>query len=171
MTRRMARPTTTTSRPAAAAASAIERMRPTLEAKVVKATLPLALADDLGELAADLRLARAACRRACALVESQTSASTPSSPISRSRFASVGGPIDRRLVDLPVAGMEDRPAGVRIASAFDSGIEWATLIELDVERAEGEAACPARRRSPGSTSSPGSLARLAASRPAVKAVA
>ena len=61
-----------------------------------------------------------------ALVESPTSASTPSSPISRRRFSSVGRPISGvgSIFQSPVCSTV--PAEVRIASAFDSGIECAT---------------------------------------------
>ena len=57
-----------------------------------------------------------------------------------------------------------------MASAFDSGIEWATLM---YSTSNG----PTAKRSPalttvtGTCSAPGSLAILAASSPAVKAVA
>jgi len=60
------------------------------------------------------------------LVESPTSASTPSSPIAASRAASVGKPITGvgSIFQSPVCSTV--PAEVRIASACDSGIECAT---------------------------------------------
>ena len=60
------------------------------------------------------------------LVESQTSASTPSSPIAASRALSVGRPMPgaSSIFQSPECTMV--PSGVRIASAQLSGIEWAT---------------------------------------------
>ena len=63
-----------------------------------------------------------------ALVESQISASTPSSPIASSRGPSVlGGSTGVSSIFQSPVWMTV-PAGVRMASAFDSGIEWATSI-------------------------------------------
>ena len=58
-----------------------------------------------------------------ALVRSPTSASTPVSPSAASRAASVGAPITGvgSIFQSPVCSTV--PCGVRIASAFDSGIE------------------------------------------------
>ena len=60
-------------------------------------------------------------------MESQISASTPSSPSARNRASSVSGPIVGVGIELPVAGVDDRaePACV-MASDIGSGIEWAT---------------------------------------------
>src|SRR5215831_1393385 len=124
----MARPTTITSRPAARAASATARKRPTWEANVVTATRRgavrmrsasvFATSDSDGERPSRI-----------ALVESPTSASTPSSPSADSLAASVGPPSNGvgSIFQSPV--WSTVPAGVRIASAFDSGIEWATLMK------------------------------------------
>ena len=61
------------------------------------------------------------------LVESQTSASTPSSPIARQRLGARRLAEHRRLVDLPVAGVEDRcRTASRSAAPLPSGIEWAS---------------------------------------------
>ena len=64
-----------------------------------------------------------------ALVESPISASTPSSPSAVSFAASVGAPMIGvgSIFQSPVCSTV--PAGVRIASALDSGIEWATLMK------------------------------------------
>ena len=64
-----------------------------------------------------------------ALVESPTSASTPPSPSAVSFFWSVGAPISGvgSIFQSPV--WSTVPSVVRIASAFDSGIEWATLMK------------------------------------------
>ncbi len=64
-----------------------------------------------------------------ALVESPISASTPASPSAVSLGASVGAPMSGvgSIFQSPVCSTV--PAGVRIASALDSGIEWATLMK------------------------------------------
>src|SRR6185312_3964612 len=94
----MARPTTTTSRPAALAASATALRRATLEAKVVTATRPLAALTSLVMVAAT-SVSEGERPSRTALVESPTSASTPASFVGRQAD-------DRRRIDLPVAGMQ-----------------------------------------------------------------
>ena len=121
----MARPTTTTSRSAALAASATALMRATLEAKVVTATRPLAdLTSSVIVLATSASEGERPSRTA--LVESPTSASTPASPSSRSRRSSVGRPMIGvgSIFQSPV--WSTVPISVWIASACDSGIECAT---------------------------------------------
>ena len=67
-----------------------------------------------------------------ALVESQTSASTPSSPSARNRASSVIGPISGAgsIFQSPV--WMTVPAGVVIASDTGSGIEWRDRDRLDL---------------------------------------
>ena len=78
----MARPTTTTSRPQSRAASATALMRATFDAKVVTATRCGASEITCrSEAATSLSLGLTPSRTT--LVESQTSASTPSSPSAR----------------------------------------------------------------------------------------
>ena len=138
MTRSMARPTTTTSRPAARAASATARMRA-----------------DVGGEGRDRDAARRArsARRSVfatsasdgerpsrtALVESPISASTPSLPSARSFASSVGGPMTG----------SDRASSRRCAArcqrrADDQRVGFRDRMrdrdELDVERPEREAA-------------------------------
>ena len=59
---------------------------------------------------------------------------------------------------------------MRIASAALSGIEWATGIEFDIERAELDAAAEGRRVWIGIFGAPGSPRRRASARPAAKRV-
>ncbi len=123
MTRCSARPPTTSSRPAARAASATALMRATLDANVVTATrwgasltssaMVLATSRSDGELPSRM-----------AFVESPTSASTPSSP-SAVRRASSGLPPMVGVASIfqsPVCRIV--PSGVRMAIALLSGIEW-----------------------------------------------
>ena len=121
----MARPTTTTSRSAAFAASTTALTRATLEAKVVTATRPLAALTSFLMVAAT-SVSEGERPSRTALVESPTSASTPSSPSSRSRRSSVGWPITGvgSIFQSPVCSTV--PTSVLIASACDSGIECAT---------------------------------------------
>ena len=91
MTLSIARPTTTTSRPQASAASATARMRATFEAKVVTATRCGEAATTRFSVAAtSLSLGLAPSRTT--LVESQTSARTPSSPSARKAASEVVPP-------------------------------------------------------------------------------
>ena len=83
---------------------------------------------------AHVALPKASCPRAWRWSNRTIRASTPSSPSFASRDSSVGSPMSGVGVELPVAGVEDVPGGVRIASALGSGIEWASGDELDVER-------------------------------------
>ncbi len=99
--------------------------RATLEAKVVTATRPRAA------FTSSVMVFATSCSEGerpsrTALVESPTSASTPSSPISRNRRSSVGRPMIGvgSIFQSPVCSTV--PAAVRIASAWDSGIECAT---------------------------------------------
>ena len=132
----MARPTTTTSRPQARAASATERMRATFEAKVVTATRCGASLISSRELAARRRASLGLTPSRTTLVESQTSASTPSSPSAR-KAASDGQAAEiGRRVELPVAGVHDeaerRADGERVR--FRDRVRDRHV--LDVERAE-----------------------------------
>ena len=105
-----------------------------------------------------------------ALVELPISASTPSSPSAVNLAWSVGGPRTGvgSIFQSPVCST--MPAGVRIASALDSGIEWATLMKSTVNG-------PRFRRPPSGTTltgicgAPGSDSRLASNKAAVNGVA
>ena len=121
----MARPSVITCRPAAKPASAAARNRATFEAKVVTKTRPCVPRASSPSVAATSASDGLAPSRST-LVELQISASTPSSPISRKRRSSVGRPIGGvgSIFQSPV--WTTTPAGVRIASAQLSGIEWAT---------------------------------------------
>ena len=124
-TRSMARPTTTTSRPAAAAASATARMRATLEAKVVTATRPVAPAISSRSVFATSASDGERPSRT-ALVESPISARQPSSPSRLSFASSVGGPMIGVGSSFQSPVCSTLPSGVRMISAFDSGIECET---------------------------------------------
>ena len=63
------------------------------------------------------------------------------------------------------------PSGVRMISAFDSGIECATETKLDVERPERRSGRRAARPSPGFPARPARPARLASNSAAVNGVA
>ena len=66
------------------------------------------------------------CVTPIALVESQTRAMTPSSPSLRNAASSVHGPTSGPGSIFQSLACSTVPAGVRIASACASGIEWAT---------------------------------------------
>ena len=74
------------------------------------------------------------------------SASTPSSPSAVSFAASVGAPTSGvgSIFQSPVCSTV--PSGVRIASAFDSGIEWATLMNSIANGPSVRRAAQAARR-------------------------
>src|SRR5215211_1934405 len=95
----MARPTTTTSRPAARAARAAERMRPTLDAKVVTATRPGALATSSASV-----LATSFADGVGGIADQGKNALVAERP--QPSFVSRRAD-DRRRVDLPVTGMQD----------------------------------------------------------------
>ena len=126
-TRSMARPKMQTCRPAAKPASAAERRRATLEANVVTTTLPFALAMSQASVLATSRSDGLSPSRRT-LVESQTRASTPSSPSDLRRPSSVGEPMIGVGSIFQSAVWTTSPAGVRIASAELSGMEWATAM-------------------------------------------
>ena len=161
-TRSIARPRMQTCRPAARPASAAERSRATLEAKVVTTTLPFALAMSQASVLATSRSDGLSPSRRT-LVESQTSASTPSSPSALKRASSVGGPMIGVGSIFQSAVWTTSPAGVRIASAALSGIEWATAMNSTTNG-------PITTLSPGSTTfngilgAPGSPSRRASAK-------
>ena len=82
-------------------------------------------------------------RRFSALVESQTIARMPSSPISRSRSSSVGSPISGSGSSFQSPVCNTVPAEVRITTAFGSGIEWVSVIS---SRSNGPIVKAARHR-------------------------
>ena len=103
--------------------------------EVVTATRPGAVLIKFGEGLGDVGF-RGERPSRTALVESPMSASTPSSPSAVSFFCVGRPPISGvgSIFQSPVCST--MPAGVRIASAFDSGIECATLTNSIVERSE-----------------------------------
>ena len=137
--RSMARPTTTTSRSQAAAASATARMRATLEAKVVTADAPRAPPDQLGQRLGDLGFRRrAALADGIGGIADQREAALVAE---RAQLRLVGRRADhRRRVDLPVAGVQHGAE----RRADDETVRFRDRMrdrhELDVERAEREAA-------------------------------
>ena len=144
MTRRMARPITTTSRPAAWAASAIDRSRPTLDAEGGEGDAARSPPGRSRRVSRATSVSLGLRPSRMALVESQTSASTPSSPIAWSRATSVGSAERRRSSSFQSPLWRTTPSGVRIASACDSGMEWVTLM---YSTSNG----PTVKRSPGVT--------------------
>ena len=139
MTRNMARPTTTSSRPAARAALATEPMRATLEAKVVTATRCGASRMRRASVTATSASDGETPSRT-ALVESQISAASPSSP---SAFSADG--VGRRagqrvLVELPIAGMQRRAERRADHHRGRLGDRMRHVDQLDVERADRAAA-------------------------------
>ena len=126
MTRCSARPATTSLRSAARAASATALMRATLDANVVTATRDGA---SLMILASDLATSVSEGERPSrmALVESQTMASTPSSPRALSFASSGGAPTSGVASSFQSPVWNTSPAGVRIASPLGSGIECASV--------------------------------------------
>ena len=118
-------------------------MRATLEAKVVTATRRGALAiSSASVLATSASDGERPSRTA--LVESPISARQPSSPSARSFASSVGGPSTGVGSSFQSPVCSTVPSGVRMISAFDSGIECATetssmsngpTLKRDAERA------------------------------------
>ena len=134
-TRSIARPTMHDMRPAATAASATARMRATLEAKVVTTTRPVAFPMISRRVFATSASEGLMPSRKI-LVESQTSASTPSPPISARRFC-IGLLADpRRRIDFPIAGMQNRAErrADRERATFRDGMRHGD--EFDLERSE-----------------------------------
>ena len=165
----MARPTTTTSRPQALAASATARRRATFEAKVVTATRCGASAMSRARvLATSASLGLRPSRTT--FVESHTSARMPSSPSARNVASEVEAPITGVSSSFQSPVCRTRPWAVRIASACDSGIECATGTYSTLNG-------PSSRRRPGAISrrstlgAPGSPRRRVSIRLLAKRVA
>ena len=120
--------------------AAIVDSRATLEAKQATATRAVIAADQLGQRLAAIRPRSRDWPGFSALVESQTIASTPSSPTARSRASSVGVADQRLGIELPVAGVQ-HGAGrgadhhrVRLGDRMGQGDQF------EIERADREAA-------------------------------
>ena len=105
-----------------------------------------------------------------ALVESPTMARQPSSPSARSFFSSVTSPRIGvgSIFQSPVCSTV--PTGVRMMSAFDSGIECA-IETSSMSNGPTLKRLPSGTMVTGMSGAPGSLARLAASSAAVNGVA
>ena len=154
---------------ASAEASAMERIRPILDEKVVRATRPSAAL----MICARLRLTSCSLGETpsrMALVESQIRARTPSSPMARNRASSVGLPSAgvRSIFQSPV--WTTVPSGVRIASATGSGMECVTLT-ASISKGPTLNRSPAEKTFTGTLAAPASPSRLASSNAAVKGVA
>ena len=165
----MARPTSTTSRSQAAAASATERMRATLEAKVVTPTRPRALAiSSASVLATSVSEGERPSRTA--LVESPSSARHPSLPSARSLASSVGGPITGvgSIFQSPV--WSTVPSRVRRMRPFDSGIECA-IDTYSMSNGPSVKRPPSGTTLIGISGAPRSPSRLASNKAAVNGVA
>ncbi len=165
----MARPTTISSRPAAAAPSATERKRPALEAKVVTATRPGALA-----ISSAMTLATSASEgerpSRTALVESPISARQPSSPKARSFFSSVGSLRIGVGSSFQSPVCSTAPSGVRMMSALVSGIEC-VMVTNSMSNGPTLKRLSRLTTVTGILGAPGSLAHLAASSAAENGVA
>ena len=120
--RRMARPNSTIERPARSPACASVLTRATLEAKVVAATMPEASEMSLVMLSPRSLSERPACGENT-LVESHTSACTPSLEISAQRSGSKASPTMGLASSLKSPVWITRPAGLSITRPPDSGIE------------------------------------------------
>ena len=122
MTRYIARPTTTSLRPAARAALATEPMRATLEAKVVTATRRGALRISSSRVTATSASDGEMPSRT-ALVESQISAVMPASPSALSRASSVGPLVSGVSSSFQSPVWSTVPSSVLITTPDGSGIE------------------------------------------------
>ena len=144
MTRSIARPITSTCRPAASPASAAERRRATLEAKVVTTTRPLALATSSRSVLRDIgfRRALAFAHDVGGVADQRQHAFVAE----RAQPRLVGHAADAgRRVDLPVAGMHDEPRRRANGERRALGDRMRDGDELDVERAQFDAARRWRR--------------------------
>ena len=105
-----------------------------------------------------------------AFVESPMSAMQPSAPSALSLASSVGGPMTGvgSIFQSPVCSTA--PNGVRMISAFNSGIEWATETS-SMSNGPSVKRLPSCTMFRGMSGAPGSLRRLAASNAAVNGVA
>ena len=139
----MARPATTSCRPALLAASATARMRATLEAKMVTTTRRLApvmspaseraTSRSDGERPSRKRIGGIAHHRRHALVAERAR-----------RATSVGGADQRVHLELPVAGVQHEAERRADASALRLRDRVRQRDELDIEAVRRRSGCPAR---------------------------
>jgi hypothetical protein len=71
---------------------------------------------------------------------------TPSSPKRARMWKSDRLAVDRRVVELEVAGVDDVPTGVRSARPMASGIEWPTRKGMTVNGPSSTLVARARAR-------------------------
>ena len=116
-------------------------MRATLEANVVTAMRPFAAPIRSCSVRATSRSEGERPSRT-ALVKSPISARQPSSPSALSFASSVGGPITGVGSSFQSPVCSTLPSGVRMISAFNSGIECTKVDQLDVELAQRETRPP-----------------------------
>ena len=105
-----------------------------------------------------------------ALVESPTTARQPASPSARSFASSVGGPITGVGSSFQSPVWSTAPRLVRMISAFDSGIEWATDTN-SMSNGPSVMRPPSGTTFTGMSGAPGSDWRFASRSAAVKGVA
>ena len=136
----MARPTTTTSRSAARAASATARRRATLEANVVTATRAARGLDQFRDASSPHPFPRASGRRAPHWWNRRRRRGSPPRRARAACASSVGIAEHRRRIELPVAGMQHRAAG----RADDQRVRFRNRMrhryQFDVERPDIETA-------------------------------
>ena len=96
-------------------------------------------ADQLGQRCRAPRLRSPTSPSRSALVESQTIASTPSSPSARSASSSVGVADQRLGIELPVAGMQHRAGRRADHQRVRLGDRMGQRDQLEVERPDREA--------------------------------
>ena len=140
---RIARPATTIERPDASATRASVWSRETLDANDVAATAPSHSASTRSRCGT-ISASDPARPGRNTLVESQASASTPSSPSFLNGARSAGAPIRGSGSSLKSPVCSAVPAAVRIATDDASGIEWVIGRNSTSNR-------PSRTRSPGPT--------------------
>ena len=152
----MERPSRHTRRSLASAARITLSMRATLEAKQPTAILPLSSPISL-VMAVRTVASEPATPSTNTLVLSQVMASTPSSPSRLRAATSVRPPVigSGSIFQSPVCSTT--PSGVRIASAFGSGVEWVMVTRSMVNG-------PSRTCPPSGTSLIFTLSRRSASR-------
>ena len=123
------------------------------------------LPDELGEVAGDVRSRSGSSPSRTTFVESQTSASTPSSPSARKAASDVRLPRYGVSSSFQSPVWTTSPSGVRMASAFDSGIECATGTNSMSNGPELEALAAGRPACRSTFGAPGSDKRRVSRRP------
>ena len=144
-------------------------MRATLDANVVTAMRPVAPAISSRSVFATSASEGERPSRT-ALVESPISARQPSSPSALSFASSVGGPMIGVGSSFQSPVCSTLPSGVRMISAFDSGIECDTETS-STSNGPTSKRLPSGTTLTGTSTASGSLSRLASNSAAVNGVA